>query len=937
MGNTPTDQDRFNFLRRLTPIAPSTPVDGKDAKHPFFVITVEETGEPYLKAVNADSNVLTAGERALKRELERLKAMEEPWGLDYTDTIIRGYSMWKNPQLAGMIQGVELRLAPYCKRVDFSDSKASIQLIADYSVDARNVTPKIALSVDGQLSTDFTMLSDSLVLYGEEIYPIDPVGENFVHIKEMAGEIPVGGLEMYLSLFLSYFSGVTPVVNGKVARFAPGAEEAAPTIFLEKVAQDKALYLRVGSTLGSLPEGMGSDLPISRVANIDEGGQVTVRGVVTVDHESLADNLERVILQSAPSRQAKKDVFRDGAFFIVPEDTAGPFLLYHLAEILRDFRLVGSDKLREYKISSALPKLKLKLSSGIDFLEGDAQVEIGSEKFSIGDLLAQFSKQRYVKLSDGNRAILDEKYIGRLQRIFNRRNSKGKIKLSFFDLPEVENLINEKIKGDFATRTRKVFAGFNSLAKNSAPKLAVKAKLRKYQKEGVKWIKYLYDNNLGGCLADDMGLGKTLQTISILSLLYPSKEGEERKPSLIVMPRSLLFNWENEFAKFAPDIRVATYYGPDRNLEESLKSDVVLTTYAIARNDIETLKDVQFEYVILDESQNIKNVTSQTAQAATLLDARHRLALSGTPMENNLTEIYSLFRFLNPTMFGSFDEFNAAYTYPIQKNGDKEATESLRRRIYPFILRRLKRDVLTELPERIDRTLYVEMNDRQRKYYEERRIAYKEEIERSIKKDGVAKSQFVMFQALNELRRIASVPESLTDGRIKSPKIDDLIENLEDAAANGHKSVVFFNYIAGLELVGDRLQQLGIEFETMSGSTTAPARKKIVERFQNDPTCQVLLMTLKVGGVGLNLTAADTVFIFEPWWNKAAEEQAINRLHRIGQKSVVVSSSIITEGTIEEKILQLQEKKKELIDALISDDQSTSKHLSEEDINFILS
>ena len=403
------------------------------------------------------------------------------------------------------------------------------------------------------------------------------------------------------------------------------------------------------------------------------------------------------------------------------------------------------------------------------------------------------------------------------------------------------------------------------------------------------------------------------------------------------MPRSLLFNWEQELARFAPQLSVATYYGPDRDLAKSLDSQVVLTTYAVARNDIEQLKDIKFECAILDESQNIKNVASQTAQAVMLLDARHRFALSGTPMENNLTEHYSLFRFLNPTMFGTLENFNATYTYPIQKNGDSEALQSLRRRIYPFLLRRVKKEVLTELPDRIEQTIYVEMSESQKKLYESRRLAFRQEIESTIRSQGVAKAQFVMFQALNELRRIASVPESMSDGRVASPKIDELMDSLASAVGNGHKCVVFFNYIAGLEIVGQRLGQLGIDFESMTGSTPAAQRKKIVGRFQSDPKCMVLLMTLKVGGVGLNLTAADTVYIFEPWWNKAAEEQAVNRLHRIGQKATVNAFSIITVGTIEEKIQQLQQQKTELFNQLISSDTASTKSLTEEDIDFILS
>ena len=272
--------------------------------------------------------------------------------------------------------------------------------------------------------------------------------------------------------------------------------------------------------------------------------------------------------------------------------------------------------------------------------------------------------------------------------------------------------------------------GFNRLKRKKRPPYRVNATLRPYQVEGVKWLKYLYDNNLGGCLADDMGLGKTLQTIALLSMVYPGCP----EPTLIIMPRSLLFNWEKELDRFAPDITHSTYYGTDRNLEEALRANVVLTTYAVARNDVMKLKDIKFRCIVLDESQNIKNISSQTAMAVQTLTSEHRFALSGTPMENNLTELYSLFCFLNPAMFGTAEDFNSSYTYPIQKYGDKDAAASLRRKIFPFILRRLKRDVLKDLPDRIDRTIYVEMSDAQARLYNERRLSYRRQITESIAK-----------------------------------------------------------------------------------------------------------------------------------------------------------------------------------------------------------
>jgi len=368
-------------------------------------------------------------------------------------------------------------------------------------------------------------------------------------------------------------------------------------------------------------------------------------------------------------------------------------------------------------------------------------------------------------------------------------------------------------------------------------------------------------------------------------------------------------------------------------LHEAMKQQLILTTYALVRNDIEQFREQEFHYIILDESQNIKNLASQTTQAVLLLNGRHRLALSGTPIENNLAELYSLYRFLNPAMLGSLDDFNKQYAGPIQHGADKEATEALRRKIFPFMLRRLKKDVLKELPDRTEQTLYVEMDNSHAKFYEERRQYYQMAIQQSIKSQGLEKSQMMMFQALSELRRIASVPESLSDGAIASPKIPLLCEQVEELVASGHKVVIFFNFIAGIELVGERLTELGIDYTTMTGSTRD--RRAVIERFQNDAGCRALLMTLKTGGVGLNLTVADTVYIFEPWWNKAAEEQAINRLHRIGQKAKVLSFALITRDTIEEKIRLLQQQKQDLADSLITGDAAITKRLTEEDIKYI--
>ncbi len=285
-------------------------------------------------------------------------------------------------------------------------------------------------------------------------------------------------------------------------------------------------------------------------------------------------------------------------------------------------------------------------------------------------------------------------------------------------------------------------------------------------------------------------------------------------------------------------------------------------------------------------------------------------------------------------MFGSAEDFNKKYLYPIQKEDDKEAVRQLRKKIYPFILRRLKREVAKELPDKVEQTLYVDMNPGQAKFYEQRRQFFKEAINQQVASKGIDQAQFFIFQALSELRQIVSIPEALTDNRIKSGKIEFLLEQLDDALANRHKVLIFCNFLAAVEQIGEALNERGVDFVTMTGSTRN--RQQLVDRFQQDSTCRVFIMTLKTGGTGLNLTAADMVFIFDPWWNKAAENQAIDRTHRIGQDKKVFSYKLVCLGTIEEKILQLQEKKSALFESLITSDSASIKSISEDDVEFIL-
>ena len=777
-------------------------------------------------------------------------------------------------------------------------------------------------------------LSPVLALIDGAVRSVAEVGPGFAFAHIFTSEFKYFDLESTLSMLLSAMSDISVEIEGWKTRRGKTDVKEIPLIIFEKVDVDDSLFMRIARRVADLPYELCGKFRFSRVAVIEESDTIVVRGVRELDYDPVVA-IDDILKKEAGRRKAA-EIWQEDGLFVIPHEVASGFLFNHLAGLLNEFQLMGAEKLRDYKISAPKATMKLKLSSGIDFLEGSASVDIEGENFSISDLLMQYGRNRYVTLSDGTRAILDRKYMSRLERIFGgkRRTKAGKdnFKLSFFDLPEVMDLLDDsQLQAKPFKEYRKFFEGFNNLSSKRLSVKGLDAKLRDYQKEGVKWLSYLNDNNMGGCLADDMGLGKTVQTIALLCL----KQSESDLPSLIVMPRSLIFNWEAEFRKFAPAIDVYTHYGAGRNLEEALKHKVILTSYAVLRNDIELFGKENFHYVILDESQNIKNVGAQTTKAVWLLKSLHKLAISGTPIENNLTEIYSLFRFLNPDMFGSLDDFNSKYVVPIQENHDEDASSDLRRKIFPFILRRLKQDVLTDLPDLTEQVLTVEMSPEQARFYEQRRRYFAQEVESHISSGGDNRQmRFELLQALSELRQIASVPEEKSDGRIASPKIELLADNVVQAVESGHKVVVFFNFLAGIELTATRLEKAGIGVAIMTGATSD--RKRVVERFQNSPDCQVMLMTVKTGGVGLNLTAADMVFVAEPWWNRAAEQQAISRLHRIGQKKAVNCYYMITAGTIEEKIRKLQDQKAALVDAVISSDALDGKQLSEDDISFLL-
>jgi len=474
---------------------------------------------------------------------------------------------------------------------------------------------------------------------------------------------------------------------------------------------------------------------------------------------------------------------------------------------------------------------------------------------------------------------------------------------------------------------------FSGIEDTEAPQ-GFKGELRTYQREGLGWLRFLRTFSFGGCLADDMGLGKTIQFLALLQD-RKRREKEDMLPSLVVVPKSLIFNWKEECARFTPELSVIEYTGLNRaELRPQFpETDLILTTYGTLRRDVLELKDVQFDYVVLDEAQAIKNAGSQVAKASRLLRAHQRLALSGTPIENHLGDLWSIFEFLNPGMLGRASVFKLHAT----DSQDTQSRQMLSKALKPFILRRTKKEVAKELPDKLEQTIFCDLGKEQRALYDELREHYRASLLGAISKDGLGKAKLHVLEALLRLRQAACHPALLDRGRSEdsSAKLDALFLHIDELLEEGHKALIFSQFTSMLSIVREHLDRKNVTYEYLDGQTRD--RQACVERFQTDPDCPLFLISLKAGGFGLNLTAADYVFLLDPWWNPAVEAQAIDRTHRIGQTKQVFAYRLICRDTVEEKIAELQNKKKDLAEAILQADNSLIKSLTVEDLKLLLS
>ena len=591
-------------------------------------------------------------------------------------------------------------------------------------------------------------------------------------------------------------------------------------------------------------------------------------------------------------------------------------------------------------------RVSIDVSSGIDWFELHGKADFDGQIVMLPQLLAALRKgEKTIVLGDGSLGVLPEQWLKKFGALAAMGEDEGDhLKFAHTQVGLLDALLASQPEATcdevFQLARQKVM-DFAGIEPADAPPGFV-GQLRPYQREGLGWMKFLRDFRFGGCLADDMGLGKTVQVLALLEerrASEPSTNGHglSRGLSLVVAPRSLIFNWIEEAQRFSPNLRVLDHTGIARakSAQGFAGYDMVLTTYGTLRNDIEMMKDIPFDYVILDEAQSIKNASSGSAKAVRLLSGTHRLALSGTPVQNHLGELWSLFEFLNPGMLGSARAFDAAGSGA--RVMEQETREVLARVLRPFILRRTKGQVAKELPQRIEQTIHCELDADQRKVYDELREHYRQSLLPQIEKEGINKSKIQILEALLRLRQAAIHPGLIDKSKVSqsSAKLDALLPQLAEVIDGNHKALVFSQFTSMLAIVRNRLDKQKIPYEYLDGQTRDRAAR--VKRFQTDDNCKLFLVSLKAGGLGLNLTAAEYVFLLDPWWNPAVEAQAIDRAHRIGQSRQVFAYRLIAKDTVEEKVLQLQANKRELADAIINANNSVIATIGKDDLKLLLS
>ncbi len=840
-------------------------------------------------------------------------------------------------------------LAPY-KRYEptlsdvayFISEPSTLQLKLQEGADGLTLKPQI--ENQGDVISDFTddaitvLLEDPVwLLAGNNITRVEQhIGPSFLaSLKNLAGvTVPKDSEEVFLRSYLPQFIDSLDIVGDRIQRTKVEDADPKPQLRLAEENGDLSITLHFDYEGHTVPFSKSAE---QHVVEIDPGD--------TWHLVSITRNLDLEADWQAVATTAKTGLKRptkgmaDNAFLLRSNVTPVDFLLYKTPKLIEaGYAIFGEETLKSVKVNRSTPSMSLNVSSGIDWFDIVPLIAFGDATVALKDIRKAFKeKQRFVKLSDGSIGELPAEWLDKYKYLFGLgEEGEDTIRLQNHHLTLIDQMLEhvDALEVDQAYKERLArLQNFAGIAEQPLPAGFV-GDLRPYQKSGYDWLHFLHDFGFGGCLADDMGLGKTVQVLTFLQSLREAKQIE--RADLIVVPKSLLINWEREAQKFTPNLKLNVYFGPsrDKDLTKFDQYDVIVTTYGTMRSDISLFADYVFNYVVLDESQAIKTPTSQVSKAARLMRSHHRLVMTGTPVENSTFELWSQFAFLNPGLLGSVQYFKSEFASPIERDRNDDAAETLRRMVFPFILRRTKDQVAKDLPPRTERILYVDMEPQQRQYYDTLRNNYRSELLNVIQTEGMNKARFKILEGLLRLRQSCNHPKLVTNGyQGDSGKLLSVINTMETLREEGHKALVFSQFVGTLALLEAELQKRNIRYSYLDGQTTK--RQDVVDEFQTNDDIGFFLISLKAGGVGLNLTAADYVLHVDPWWNPAAEQQATDRTHRIGQDKPVFVYKFITKDSVEEKILELQESKRALVEQLVTADQNFFKTLTPEDVQVL--
>jgi non-specific serine/threonine protein kinase len=760
--------------------------------------------------------------------------------------------------------------------------------------------------------------------------------------KALRVNIPAAEKERFLEIYLPGLAGQF-TITGEGIKTNDVTESPQPRLYLEDNQGVLNVWLRFGYGEFEVPYE-----PRTPVTSSDYDPETSTFTRIFRDPEA-----EKAAFSQVSQYGLKRASGTAGLFNLRARVDVIDFLMRYVPKALAGgFEIYGEENIKNVRVNRNRPAISFKISSGIDWFDLQGVVNYGDLEVPLKDIRRALKRrENYIKLADGTLGEIPEEWLERYKHLFGLGEETGQgLRFSSQQVTLLDQLLGESLSeplrdshgelvqlsadNEFLQR-RQLLREFTGITPHPLPE-NLSGELLPYQKAGLDWLHFLHSYRFGGCLADDMGLGKTVQALAFLQSL---KENESPSAAaLVVVPRSLLVNWQREVEKFTPGLRILQYHGQLREKDPTSFDgyDLVLTTYGIVIKDIQLLRKYRFHYIILDESQAIKNPLSQSAKACRLLQAEHRLVMTGTPVENSTFELWSQFAFLNPGLLGNLEYFKSEIGGPIEKDGDQETAQFLRKLVYPFILRRTKEQVAPELPPRTERIIYGEMEPAQRKLYVRTREDFRKSLLGLIENQGMENARMKILEGLLRLRQICIHPRLVDKSyRGDSAKFELLLETIENLLAERHKALIFSQFVESLKILRGELDRRNIRYTYLDGQTND--RQRQVDTFQKDPAYPFFLISLRAGGVGLNLTAADYVIHLDPWWNPAVEMQASDRAHRIGQDKPVFVYKYILRDSVEEKILQLQERKKNLVEQLITTETSFFKSITSEDVKVLFS